>query len=50
MKYNILIPKIPGPTVLYENKKDKILAEKMMNAYSKGGSEEDKKLLQKYKI
>lgn len=34
LDYNLIIPKIPGPTCLYENKKDKNIAKKLVKAYS----------------
>lgn len=36
LKYNIIVPKqtSPGPTVVYENKKDKSLAEALLSVYS----------------
>ena len=35
LKYYIFEPKEPGPTALYESKKDKKLAEQLVDAYSK---------------
>jgi len=50
MKYNIAIPKTPGPTIIYEDKKDKKFTEQLFKAYSKGGTQKDKDKLKKYKI
>jgi len=44
VKYNIIIPKTPGPTAVFEDIKDKNLAEKLIKAYS----EKDLKLRKKF--
>jgi hypothetical protein len=50
LNYNIIIPTtIPGPVIIYEDKKDKILAEQMQKIFSTKDSE-SKKQFDKYKI
>ena len=48
LKYNLIIPDFPGPTVLFENKKDKELAENLILTYSK--NKELKKDFEKFKV
>ncbi len=50
MKYNIQIPKTPGPTILYEDTKDEPFVKKLFKAYTKGGTQKDKDYVEKYKI
>ena len=50
LKYNILIPTTPGPTVIFEKKQDFKTAEGLLQAYSKGSSEEDKKEFEELKV
>ena len=50
LKYNILIPTTPGPTVIFEKKQDLKTAEGLLQAYSKGSSEEDKKEFEELKV
>jgi hypothetical protein len=45
MNWNISIPMKAGPTVIFENKEDKQLAEELINAYSI----KDLKLREKFK-
>jgi hypothetical protein len=35
LKYNMMIPKTPGPTAIFENKNDKEFAELLIKAFSK---------------
>jgi len=49
LKFNILMPKTPGPTVLFENKQDKTLAKQLLKAYSKD-SKISKNKFEKYKL
>jgi tRNA-specific 2-thiouridylase len=49
LKYQILIPKIPGPTILYKSKQDKQAAIKLQEAYSSSNPELRKKF-EKYKL
>jgi len=49
LKYQILIPKTPGPTALFQNKKDLTLTEKLIEAYSKG-NQKQRKEFEKIKI
>jgi tRNA-uridine 2-sulfurtransferase len=49
LNYNIIIPKTPGPIVIYEDKKDKPLAEQMQKIFSTKNIELRKKF-DKYKI
>jgi len=45
LNYNIIIPKdFPGPTIVFENIKDKKIAEQLLKAYSK----KDKKQIKKF--
>ncbi|VVB78098.1 tRNA-specific 2-thiouridylase MnmA [uncultured archaeon] len=47
IKYNILVPKkVPGPTVIFKDEKDKELAEELLNAYSS----KDKSLVKKFQV
>ena len=50
IKYKIDIQKTPGPTIIYQDKKDKEFIKKLFKAYSKGGTQKDKDKLEKYKI
>lgn len=36
LKYNIIVPKVPGPTGIFENKKDMGVVGEMIKAYSSG--------------
>ena len=49
LNYNIIIPTTPGPVVIYENKKDKELAEQMQIIFSTNNLE-SRKQFDKYKV
>ena len=49
LKYNIIIPENPGPTILYEKSEDKSLAEELQKAYS-SKDQKNTKLFEKYRI
>ncbi len=49
LNYNIIIPEIPGPTVLFENKKDKKTALDLQKAYSSKNLELREKF-EKYRL
>jgi len=50
LKYNILIPTLPGPTALYENKTDLKLVKELIKTYSKGSTEKDRRKFEGWKI
>jgi len=43
LKWNMIIPSIPGPTAIYENPEDSVLAEELIRAYSSKNLEDRKK-------
>ncbi len=49
LKFHILIPNSPGPTALFENKADKILAEDLIKAYSSKNLE-DRNRFEKFNV
>jgi len=50
LKYHILIPTTPGPTVLFEKKQDSKTAQELVKAYSKNSDDKLKKKFEGLKI
>lgn len=50
LKWNQIIPTTPGPVVIYEDKADEELVNKIQFSYSKEGTKEDKEEVEKYRI
>ncbi len=50
LKYNLLISTTPGPTALFENKKDLKLTQELIKVYSKDSNEKDKKKFDGLKV
>ena len=43
LKWSLIDPSKPGPTALFENKKDKKIVEELIHAYSTGNTKQRKK-------